>query len=44
VATSPNAITWTSVSSGTTSTLYNLLGGLSQYVAIGASGININSQ
>ena len=44
IATSVDGKVWVTVNSGTSADLYDVINGLSQYVAIGASGTNINSQ
>jgi hypothetical protein len=43
VVTSPDGVTWTAKSSGTTASLQGLITAQVQYVAVGTSGVNLNS-
>lgn len=43
VVTSPDGVTWTAKSSGTTANLQGLITAQVQYVAVGTSGVNLNS-
>jgi hypothetical protein len=44
VITSPDGITWSTRTSGITASIYAVLSGFAQYVAVGQNGTNINSQ